>query len=125
MELLGLLGSLAFSLASAVVGVRLLALARRTRCAPELSMGISFISSGALGTISKERLWRELFLAMDEENAPKVLAALNEKGVLEVLFGRKVERSVSTALEKIGQQIEARPDLDRYVLYTGALLRGS
>jgi tRNA nucleotidyltransferase (CCA-adding enzyme) len=82
------------------------------------------ISSGALGTISKERLWRELFLAMDEGNAPKVLAALNEKGVLEVLFGRKIERSVSTALEKIGQQIEARPDLDRYVLYTGALLRG-
>jgi tRNA nucleotidyltransferase/poly(A) polymerase len=82
------------------------------------------ISSGALGTISKERLWRELFLAMDEENAPKVLAALNEKGVLEVLLGRKIERSVSAALEKIGQQIETRPDLDRYVLYTGALLRG-
>jgi hypothetical protein len=48
-ELLGLLGSVAFSLASAVVGVRLLLLARRTRGAPELAMGLAFVSSGALG----------------------------------------------------------------------------
>ena len=82
------------------------------------------ISSGALGTSSKERLWRELFLAMDEEDAPKVLSALKEKGALAALFGVDDKRSVASALEKIRQQIESRPDLDRYVLYTGALLRG-
>jgi hypothetical protein len=48
-ELLGLIGSVAFSLASAVVGVRLLLLARRTRGAPELAMGLALVSSGALG----------------------------------------------------------------------------
>jgi hypothetical protein len=48
-ELLGLIGSVAFSLASAVVGVRLLWLARRTRAAPELAMGLALVSSGALG----------------------------------------------------------------------------
>lgn len=82
------------------------------------------ISSGALGTISKERLWRELFLAMDEEDAPKVLSAIKEKGALAALFGVDDKRSVAGALEKIRQQIESRPDLDRCVLYTGALLRG-
>jgi tRNA nucleotidyltransferase (CCA-adding enzyme) len=82
------------------------------------------ISSGALGTISKERLWRELFLAMDEEDAPKVLSALRERGALAALFGIDDTRSVAGALERIRQQIESRPELDRYVLYTGALLRG-
>src|SRR4030095_10405499 len=48
-ELLGIAGSIAFSLACAVVGVRLLLLARRTRHAPELAMGVAFVSSGAVG----------------------------------------------------------------------------
>jgi hypothetical protein len=51
MELLGLLGSIAFGLASAVVGVRLLLLAQRTRRAPEFAMGIAFVSSGAFGFV--------------------------------------------------------------------------
>ena len=82
------------------------------------------ISTGALATISKERVWRELFLAMDEEDAPKALAALDATGALTVLFGVKGEHDVHAALEKIREQIESRPDLDRYVLYTGALMRG-
>jgi hypothetical protein len=49
MELLGIAGSIAFSIACAVVGVRLLWLARRTRHAPELAMGVAFASSGAVG----------------------------------------------------------------------------
>lgn len=49
MQALGLVGSIAFSLASAVVGVRLLRLARRTRQTPELAMGLAFVSSGAIG----------------------------------------------------------------------------
>ncbi len=49
MQLLGVLGVFAFSLACAVVGVRLLRVAARTRQAPELSMGAALVSSGAIG----------------------------------------------------------------------------
>ncbi len=49
MQILGLLGVAAFSLACAVVGVRLLRLALRTRQAPELAMGLAFVASGAIG----------------------------------------------------------------------------
>jgi hypothetical protein len=48
-QLLGLLGVVAFSLACAVVGFRLLRVAARTRQAPELSMGAALVSSGAIG----------------------------------------------------------------------------
>lgn len=49
MQILGLLGAAAFSLASAVVGIRLLRLAARTRQAPEFAMGLAFVVSGAVG----------------------------------------------------------------------------
>jgi hypothetical protein len=49
MELLGLLGISAFAIASLVVGVRLLWLARRTRQFPELMIGASFLLAGFLG----------------------------------------------------------------------------
>lgn len=49
MKLLGLLGVVAFACASATVGARLLLLARRTRQAPELAMGLAFLVSGAIG----------------------------------------------------------------------------
>ena len=83
------------------------------------------ISSGALSTISKERLWRELFLAMDERDAPKVLAALHKEGALAGLFSADVAAPDAEALERVRRQVEDQPGLDRYVLYTGVLLRGS
>jgi hypothetical protein len=49
MKLLGVLGVVAFSVACAVIGVRLLRVAARTRQAPELSMGLALVSSGAIG----------------------------------------------------------------------------
>lgn len=49
MKGLGLIGVAAFTLMSAVVGVRLLLLARRTRQAPEAAMGLAFLVSGAIG----------------------------------------------------------------------------
>jgi tRNA nucleotidyltransferase (CCA-adding enzyme) len=82
------------------------------------------ITSGAFGTISKERLWRELFLAMDEENAPEVLVALNHHNALSALFPVTLASDLADSLERVRRQIESRPDLDRYVIYTGALLRG-
>ncbi|MBK5258782.1 MAG: CCA tRNA nucleotidyltransferase [Thermoanaerobaculia bacterium] len=83
------------------------------------------VTSGALLTASKERLWRELFLAMEEEEAPAILSALNHYHVLEALFGVKIGRRITSGLELIRTELTVRPDLDRYVLYTGALLRGS
>ncbi len=80
------------------------------------------IATGALITISKERIWRELFLAMDEAGAPSILAAFVKHAALEVLFGKRT--ADLTALESVHEQVARDPELDRYVLYTAALLRG-
>jgi hypothetical protein len=49
MALVGAIGGLAFVLASLVVGVRLLLLARRTRGLPELSIGLALFLMGGCG----------------------------------------------------------------------------
>lgn len=82
------------------------------------------IDTDALNTVTKERIWRELFLAMDEDEAPRVLAELAEQGALTVLFGERHFGELRPRLEAIRQQIETNEDVDRYVLYTGAMLRG-
>lgn len=82
------------------------------------------IAAGALATVSKERLWRELFLAMDEGAAPRVLTELSSRGVLESLIGRRPDPNAGGLLAAIRKAVADDPELDRYVLYTGALLRG-
>jgi tRNA nucleotidyltransferase/poly(A) polymerase len=82
------------------------------------------IAAAALETISKERIWRELFVAMDEEKAPEVLDALAHHGALDVLFGRRPNGDLRPRLDTIQAQVAENASLDRYVLYTGALLRG-
>ncbi len=82
------------------------------------------VEGGALDTVSKERIWRELFLAMDEEQAPEVLDALARRGALDVLFGRRPGGDLRARLAAIHAQLAENEGLDRYVLYTGALLRG-
>jgi tRNA nucleotidyltransferase (CCA-adding enzyme) len=82
----------------------------------------SAVEANVLSTITKERIWRELFLAMDEEEAPRGLAALSELGALAALFGSRVADPAQ--LEAAGAQISRNPALDRYVLYTAALLHG-
>jgi tRNA nucleotidyltransferase (CCA-adding enzyme) len=82
------------------------------------------IDVGALNTISKERIWREVFLAMDEVEAPAILADLSSRGALQVLFGNRPSDDLLARLEAIHAQLAQSEDLDRYVLYTGALLRG-
>jgi len=87
----------------------------------------SAIEGDALSTVSKERIWRELFLAMDEHEAPRILAELFGHGALTPLFGRRGSddlENLVTRLEAIREQLTANPDVDRYVLYTGGLLRG-
>ena len=84
------------------------------------------LRSGALSTIAKERIWRELFLAMEEADAPRVLAALRDEGALEVLFGRRPkDPQMLQRLEATKRQLDADPELDRQVLFTGALLTGN
>ena len=106
---------------------------RATRLAARLGFSIEAhtaelirgaIDSGALGNISKERIWREVFLAMDEAEAPAILAHLAARGALQVLFGQRPSNDLLPRLEAIHAQLAQSEDLDRYVLYTGALLRG-
>src|ERR1051326_2360382 len=74
------------------------------------------IEGGALTTVAKERIWRELFLAMDEEDAPKILAEMNARGALRVLFGTR-DGDLSR-LQAVHQQIASSADLEPYVLNT-------
>src|SRR5439155_19023927 len=81
------------------------------------------ISSKALNTVSKERLWRELSLAFEEANTPRAIEALNNAGALDVLFDRRqIDRA---RLERFEQVLKSNPTLDRAVLYTSAILHGN
>lgn len=80
------------------------------------------IDSGALESISKERIWHELFMAMDESDAATILTAFSREGALDVLFGRRT--ADPSLLEIVRRLVTANPELDAYVLYTSALLRG-
>lgn len=82
------------------------------------------VEAGALATVSRERVWRELFLAMDEQDAPAILEALQQAGALDVLFGRRRVAGLRSELQKIHERIGKDSDVDRYVIYTGLLLRG-
>jgi tRNA nucleotidyltransferase (CCA-adding enzyme) len=89
----------------------------------------SALENGAMATIAKERVWRELFLAFDEENAPATVAALSDAGALDVLFGRRpADPKLPSRLQRARAAIEAavtQADLDREVMYTGAILYGN
>jgi tRNA nucleotidyltransferase/poly(A) polymerase len=82
------------------------------------------IETGAMLTVSKERIWRELFLAMDEAEAPAILTDLSLRGALAVLFSRRGDDQVRARLDLMHQQLLRTPEVDRYVIYTGVLLRG-
>ena len=82
------------------------------------------IETKALLTVSRERIWRELFLAMDEELAPAIVTDLCHRGALDVLFGHRACDGLRQRLEVIHADLAEDAELDRYVLYTGSLLRG-
>jgi tRNA nucleotidyltransferase (CCA-adding enzyme) len=83
------------------------------------------IESGALGTVSRERLWRELFLAIDEAEAPAILTQLRSAGALDVLLGAaRAPGQLEQRLERSHQEVERDETLDRQVLFTGLLLSG-
>ncbi|HUP44055.1 MAG TPA: hypothetical protein VM779_00940 [Thermoanaerobaculia bacterium] len=83
------------------------------------------IAAGALESVTRERLWREIFLAMDEENVPAILVALSRQGALASTIGSRLTPEAADTLESVHEALAERPDLDRYVLYSGALLRGA
>jgi tRNA nucleotidyltransferase (CCA-adding enzyme) len=83
------------------------------------------VASGALATIARERIWRELFLAFEEESAPNAIAALSAAGVLEVLFEKRpYDRDLETRLQRTARAL-AGTSLDKQVMYTAALLHGN
>ncbi|HXG59568.1 MAG TPA: hypothetical protein VNL91_11145 [Thermoanaerobaculia bacterium] len=82
------------------------------------------IADGAFRTVSKERIWRELFLAMDERQAPEILAAAREAGVLDALFRARADGDLLRRLQMARSLVEGNPDLDRYALFTAMLLHG-
>ena len=82
------------------------------------------VAGGALSTISKERLWRELFFAYDEEDAPAALVALHDAGAMTPLFATTAP-DLRTRLDEAAARVAANPELDRGVMYTAALLYGN
>lgn len=82
------------------------------------------IRENALDTISKERLWRELFLAYEEADAPAVIEALSNAGALEPLFATAGPR-LRERLDLANAALAENRDLDRAVLFTAALLYGN
>lgn len=82
------------------------------------------LSGRALETISRERIWRELFFAMDERESPRILTAMCDAGVLDSLFGRRPNDELEQRLETARDLIDTDAALDRYALYTAALLQG-
>jgi tRNA nucleotidyltransferase (CCA-adding enzyme) len=84
----------------------------------------SAIASGALASIARERIWRELFLAFEEEQAPNAIAALHAAGALEILFGKRpADPDLHTRLQRTAEAL-AGTTLDRQVMYTAAILHG-
>jgi len=82
------------------------------------------VADGALASIARERIWRELFLAFEEESAPNAIAALSAAGVLEVLFGKRpYDGDLEPRLQRTARAL-AGTTLDKQVMYTAALLHG-
>jgi tRNA nucleotidyltransferase/poly(A) polymerase len=84
----------------------------------------SAVEATALTTVSRERIWRELFLAMDEREAPAILTSLGSIGALDTLFGRRPSVDQEASFAEAQRLLEEDPSLDRAVLFTGLLLHG-
>jgi tRNA nucleotidyltransferase (CCA-adding enzyme) len=84
------------------------------------------VAAGALGHISRERIWRELFLAFDEPEAPRIVETLRDLGALDILFGERArDASLRERLDQIRSQADGDPQLDREAMFIAALLYGN
>lgn len=90
------------------------------------------LDDGAMESVSRERRWRELRLAMSEPDPVAVLSALAGAGALDPLLGAiRRGKDLRKELEEAWNLASIRPDLDREILLLAALsptlpeLRGS
>lgn len=79
------------------------------------------VAGDALRTVSRERLWRELRLATEEEAPAAALEALAAAGALDPLLGRVRAEGRPERL-RCAEEIAREPGLDREVLFLDALL---
>jgi hypothetical protein len=83
MLLVALIGQLAFVVASVALGIKLLALWRRTRQLSELCMGLSFLLSGGLGYVS----WFVLAVVTFRGGSPELRHAITAFGLAASFLG--------------------------------------
>ena len=83
------------------------------------------VAAAALASNARERIWRELFLAIEEESAPNAIAALSAAGVIDVLCGKRpYDHDLEPRLQRTARAL-AGTSLDKQVMYTAALLHGN
>lgn len=81
------------------------------------------IRSGALETVSRERLWREILLAIDEDAAAPTLTALARERILERFLGSRRELSTSM-LRAMNENSRFGDETDGVVVLLAAILDG-
>lgn len=80
------------------------------------------VTGSALETVSRERLWRELQLATEEDRPAAALEALADAGALKPLLPIREQPARPAALEQAERIARAEPRLDRVLLFLAALL---
>lgn len=80
------------------------------------------VKGPAVETVSRERLWRELQLATEEGRPAAALAALADAGALRSLLPLREQAARPAALDQAERIVLAEPELDRLLLFLGALL---
>ncbi|HEU5163176.1 MAG TPA: hypothetical protein VFV54_08540 [Thermoanaerobaculia bacterium] len=79
------------------------------------------IASNAPATVSRQRLWRELRLAMLEERGADALDALAAAGALDTLLG-SVRKEARVELLRRAETLRRQPGIDAELLFLDALL---
>lgn len=103
---------------------RALRLASRLGFELETTTGVLLrdaIGSGALASVSRERLWRELRFAMREEGAAAALEALAAAHALDDLLG-SVRAGGREPRLRLTERLREEPGLDAEILFLDALL---
>ncbi|MHB0969688.1 MAG: tRNA nucleotidyltransferase/poly(A) polymerase family protein [Thermoanaerobaculia bacterium] len=80
------------------------------------------IAAGALERVSRERLWRELYLAMEEKGAGAALAAILRSGAAEGLLPGAERVDLEARLASVAGVLPSVADADREVAFLIAIL---
>lgn len=82
------------------------------------------VASGALDSVSRERLWREILLAIDEDTAAATLVAMGREGILERFVGSRGELSLER-MQTLDGASRVGDETDRVVVLLAAILEGT